>query len=385
MMYANFRGGKMKKLIQWNNGSISICPSYLMGFYKNIEIIRDATEDDYNTYPIHADYVPFSILDTKNVNAIKNKVKWLEIRRMGIGGSESAAARGRGTWKTPLDIYNEKVLGRMEDKIDWVTSAHGHILEPLIQEIFAKKTGYPVCKVERMLRHPFFPFLIADVDGICQLPDGSYAILEIKTTNPWNLSEWKDNCIPNDYMEQGIHYMAVLNLDTVFFICFYGNSSKDVIIRKLDRDFEKEEAMINELELFWYDHILRQVPPASSLSYGEGKGKTYKKYIPVQTLDKNFEDLILSYLKEKEKKVGGDKEKLVILENEIIKKLDGFESVTFKGNGNCYTVSFKKEQPRRIMTAENLELLKFQHPDIYGQYTTETYKKRTLRIKEGRL
>lgn len=375
-------------LVRWENGSKSICPSYLIEYYKNIEIIRIASEDDYKKYKIHAEYKPLSILDTKHINANEKKEKWLEVRRTGIGGSDSAAARGRSTWKTQLEIYNEKVLGKSENTIDWVTSAHGHILEPLIRTIFEKKTGYPVYRVERMLRHPFFPFLIADVDGICKLPDNTYAILEIKTTSPWNLSEWKNNGIPDVYIQQGRHYMAVLNLDKVYFICYYGNSSKDVMIRMIKRDYKEEAAMINELEKFWYNHILKRIPPKSlSVPLGEMENavKKYKNYIPVQRLDKDFEKVITAYLEEKEKKVGADKEKIQKLESQIVVKLDGLECVTFKGEGSCYTVSYKKEQPRRIITAENLELLQFQHFDIFEKYTTEVNRKSTLRIKEGRL
>lgn len=372
-------------LVRWENNRVSICPHFLLDYYKNIEIIRAADMKDYKNYAIHAEYKPLTILDTTHTNAVQNTKKWLEVRKMGLGGSDCAAARDRSKYKTKLELYNEKVFGIKENKIDWVTSAHGHILEPLIRDIFMRKTGYPVYKVERMLQHPFFPFLLADVDGICKLPDGKYAILEIKTTSPWNLTEWKDNSIPDAYMEQGRHYMAVLNLDTVFYICYFGNSSKDVIIRSLKRDFEKEETMIHDLEEFWYNHILKRVPPKASPEIKNGNSKKYKQYIPINTLDMEFIQVIEKYLEEKGKKKNANKETLLKLESQIVNKLNGFEAVTFKGNGSCYTISYKKEQPRRIMTKEKLELLQFQHPDIYEKYTTETYKHSILRIREGRL
>lgn len=372
-------------LVRWGNGRVSICPHFLLDYYKNIEIMRDADVNDYKNYNIHAEYIPLTILDTTHINAVQNTEKWLEARRIGLGGSDCAAARDRSKYKTKLDLYNEKVYGIKENKIDWVTSAHGHILEPLIRDIFMRKTGYPVYKIEKMFQHPFFPFLLADVDGICKLPDGKYAILEIKTTSPWNVTEWKDNSIPDAYMEQGRHYMAVLNLDTVFYICYFGNSSKDVIIRSLKRDFEKEEMMIHDLEEFWYNHILKRVPPKASPEIKNGNSKKYKQYIPINTLDMEFIQVIEKYLEEKGKKKNANKEMLLKLESQIVNKLNGFEAVTFKGNGSCYTISYKKEQPRRTITKEKLELLQFQHPEIYEEYTTETYKQSTLRIREGRL
>ena len=44
-----------------------------------------------------------------------------------------------------------------------------------------------------MFRHPEHPFMLADVDGFVTLPDGTRAILELKTTN-YNAKEqwWED-------------------------------------------------------------------------------------------------------------------------------------------------------------------------------------------------
>jgi len=51
----------------------------------------------------------------------------------------------------------------------------------VVAQIFAKKTGLSVYEDHWMYQHPFFPFLIADVDRFVTLPDGRKAILECKT------------------------------------------------------------------------------------------------------------------------------------------------------------------------------------------------------------
>ena len=43
---------------------------------------------------------------------------------------------------------------------------------------------------------------------------------------------------------KGRHYMAVMDLDRVYFCCLYGNSEDDVIIRSIDRDLNYEAELI---------------------------------------------------------------------------------------------------------------------------------------------
>ena len=45
----------------------------------------------------------------------EQRAAWLEGRRRGIGGSDVAAVLGLNPWKTPLDVWNDK-LGLSEDK-----------------------------------------------------------------------------------------------------------------------------------------------------------------------------------------------------------------------------------------------------------------------------
>ena len=60
--------------------------------------------------------------------------------------------------------------------------------------------------------------MLADVDYFVELPDGTTAILEIKTTN-YNAKDnwWLDGeeTIPAYYESQGRHYMAVMEWTAV--------------------------------------------------------------------------------------------------------------------------------------------------------------------------
>lgn len=115
-----------------------------------------------------------------------------------------------------------------------------------------------------MFYHPHYPFMLADLDYFVTLPDGTSAILEIKTTNYNAKDNWWLNgkeTVPVYYESQGRHYMAVMNVDRVFYCCLYGNTEDEVIIREIKRDYAYEEEMIFLEKEFWEDHVLAKLPP----------------------------------------------------------------------------------------------------------------------------
>lgn len=111
--------------------------------------------------------------------------EWLAYRRKGIGGSDVAALLGISPWRTARDLYFDKLnIVAVEDNEDnWVALEMGHLLEPLVAKIFQHRTGYKVYQIKKMFQHPQYSWMLADVDYFVELPDGSTAILEIKTTN----------------------------------------------------------------------------------------------------------------------------------------------------------------------------------------------------------
>ena len=115
-----------------------------------------------------------------------------------------------------------------------------------------------------MFQHPHYPWMLADLDYLVELPDGTFAILECKTTN-YNARDkwWSDGVetVPVYYEAQGRHYMAVVNLSRVYFCCLYGNNEDEVIIRHIDRDMAYEQELIALEDIFWHDHVLAENPP----------------------------------------------------------------------------------------------------------------------------
>ena len=206
-------------------------------------------------------YEPQELVDTSNLSS----EEWLSYRRRGIGGSDAAAILGISPWRTARDLYYDKLnVVKADMDENWVALEMGHLLEDLVARIFAKKTGLHIFQRKVMFQHPLYPWMLADLDYLVELPDGSNAILEIKTTNYNARENWWYNgeeIVPVYYESQGRHYMSVMNLDRVYFCCLYGNNEDEVIIRHLDRDYAYESELIALEDAFWNGHVQkRQLP-----------------------------------------------------------------------------------------------------------------------------
>lgn len=115
-----------------------------------------------------------------------------------------------------------------------------------------------------MFQHPRYPWMLADLDYLTELPNGQTAILEIKTTNYNARDNWWYNgaeIVPTYYEAQGRHYMAVMGIDRVYYCCLYGNSEDEAIIRHIDRDMDYETEMIALEKDFWENNVLAKSPP----------------------------------------------------------------------------------------------------------------------------
>lgn len=206
-------------------------------------------------------YQPLVLVDTSTLS----RDEWLAWRRQGLGGSDAAAVLGISPFRTARDLYYDKLgVVTADDQENWVALEMGNLLEPLVARIFEKKTGLKIYQRKCMFQHPEYPWMLADLDYLVELPDGSTAILEIKTTNYNAKDKWWYNgeeIVPIYYEAQGRHYMAVMGIDRVYFCCLYGNNEEEVIIRHIDRDMSYEEELIALEDSFWRGHVLAKIPP----------------------------------------------------------------------------------------------------------------------------
>ena len=192
--------------------------------------------------------------------------EWLDYRKKGIGGSDAAVIMFECThWNDKRSIYHEKIGTPKaitdEDDDKWFIFQYGHTNEPLVAEMFKKTTGFEVYIDTNMYRHPEHTFMQANVDRVVILPDGRKALLECKTTTFFNKDVWANGAVPRPYLIQCRHYMAVMDVDVIFIACLYGNTPSDFVCRRIERDKEAEEELIEAEKDFWENNILSGIEP----------------------------------------------------------------------------------------------------------------------------
>ena len=113
-----------------------------------------------------------------------SRKQWLAIRKLGLGSSDAAVAVGLSPYKCPLSLWLEKTGRKEPEDISHKEAVlWGIELEPVLAQVYAKRTGYRVRRVNAVLQHPEHLFMLANLDReVVGHPDGP-GILEIKTAS----------------------------------------------------------------------------------------------------------------------------------------------------------------------------------------------------------
>ena len=201
-----------------------------------------------------------------------SREEWLQLRKKGIGGSDAATACGLSRWKSRLMLYLEKTSAEVED-IDNESMYWGRTMEPILRQEFAKRTGFTVQVIPYMFACKEYPWMLANIDGLVTEPDGTKALLEIKTANGFAAKEW-DNGLPPEYYLQIQHYLAVCDLSKTYVAVLIGGN--DFRYFPVERDEETIQTIIALEAEFWSYVEKREQPPVDEKS-GDALALLYPK------------------------------------------------------------------------------------------------------------
>lgn len=337
-------------------------------------------------------YKPVPLVDTASLT----NEEWLAWRKKGIGGSDVASALGLSPYRTARELYYDKIgvepAVKGEDRS--ITFAIGHLLEDIVAQIFAKKTGLSVYRDQMMYQHPLFPFMLADVDRFIHMPDGSTAILECKTAHYDMQYAWANNAVPRHYELQVRHYMSVMNINTAYIACLFSNSENDFVWRKIERDTDEEESTILQLQEFWTKYVRNRVEPpltekpdmvleALRRYYGSADAS-----LPAVTLGKEYVSALEKIERYKEQKAMLDQQSrqldsLIKAEYApIIERMGSACRASCQFHDTVYTVTYNPVY-REGISKNSLSALKAQHPDIYDDFVSVTESRVFKLVKSG--
>lgn len=303
------------------------------------------------------------LVSTKNMS----KSNWLKWRSKGLGGSDAACICGINKYKSPVELWMEKT-GQIKPKESGEAAYWGTILEPIVRKEFSLRSNLKVKIIKSMLQHSKYDFMLANLDGVVIDPECGECIFEAKTASIFKSDQWDDDNIPQEYMLQIQHYMAVTGYNKTYIaVLIGGNQFKYKVV---ERDDELINMLIKLEEDFW-EHVVTNTPPPMDGS--EASKELLNKLYPLSNaktqiiLPDESINLINQYelSKDKEKEACEMKEEAV---NKLKIMLGDFEC----GNSNDRTVLWKSYESEKLDTKK----LKEEQPDIYSRYITKSQLRR---------
>lgn len=207
-------------------------------------------------------------------------------RRKYLGGSDAPAIVGVSPWMTPLDLYLRKISEEPEalDPKRAKFFRNRKDQEPIIARRLEREYGVKVSKLsldENPNRYidPEYSFMVAEIDGeflmspevrerfpdradFAAIPDGTLCNLEFKTVHPLAAGKWgehgSEEC-PIEVAAQSEWGLGVTRRPACLVAALFGID--DLLCWPVMADQETIAAMRAKAVTFWFEHVLKQIPP----------------------------------------------------------------------------------------------------------------------------
>lgn len=292
--------------------------------------------------------------------------QWLEYRRMGIGGSDSSVVCSINRYQSPVELWLDKT-NQLPYQEAGEAAYWGTLLENIVRSEFSKRTGINVKQVHYILQSEEHPFMLANLDGVCEHPEFGTCGFEAKTASAYKVSEWEDG-IPDEYQLQIQHYMAVTGYKGFYIAVLIGGNT--FRWKFIERD-EELISMLIELEADFWQHVQDLTPPPldGSKAATELLAERFPNSIAQSkiSLPDTAEDLIQQYDTACEQLELLTEQKLKT-ENQL-KEMLGENEV---GMTPHHIVTWKSISQERL----DSKTLKAEHPTLYKKYSNKTSYRR---------
>lgn len=286
-------------------------------------------------------------------------------RNKGIGGSDAAAVCGLSKYKTPYQLFLEKTGDNVNqinnDYVYW-----GNTLEDVVANEYEKRTGKKLTTTTQTIFSKEHPFMCANVDRL--IVDDN-AILECKTSSSYMRNQWGEpgtDQVPTHYLLQCAHYAIVLNAAYVDLAVLI--DSHDYRIYRYERNQALEEKLIEHEKKFWFDHVLKNVPPlpinnqdAVKLWNSSVSGMVTANSIIQQKIAE------LKEVKDQTKQLEEKKSQIELLIKQYLRNDD-----TLVDSFGAKIATWKSYEMARL----DAEALKKEAPDIYKKFVKKSLQRK---------
>jgi len=307
------------------------------------------------------------LADTRDMS----RDEWLSWRRKGVGSSDAAAVAGLNPYRTPLEVYLDK-LGLLEEQDETEAMYWGTVLEDVVAREFAARTGLKVWRRNAILQHPEYAWVLANIDRYI-VQKGNWGVLECKTTSTFMRSDWSNGEVPPMYYVQLQHQLAVTGLEYGYIAVLIGG--REFAYFEIERDEETIKYLMQVEHDFWHHNVIPQNPPPmdGSSASSELLNRLYPEAEPdsVMYLPSDAMALIAQYDAAAE-----DEKEAKARKDEAANRLKELLGDAERGIAGEREVRWPTVESRRLDTKR----LKSERPDIYEEYTRiSTYRRFSVR------
>ena len=290
--------------------------------------------------------------------------EWLALRKTGIGGSDAGAICGLNPYSSAIHVYQDKTSEEITD-FDNESMRQGRDLEEYVARRFMEETGLKVRRSNMMYRNKENLFMLADVD---RLIVGEDAGLECKTASAYNADKWKDGAVPDHYLIQCYHYMAVT-----------GKRAWYIAVVILGREFKYQKIMwddniitnlISIEKHFWKNHVEKQIMPEPDGS--ETCDEILNKYFHTARKESSVELHGFDEKLKRREEVLMLKDKLEKEQKQIEQEIKMYMQDSELAYSNNYRVSWSNVDTARVDTKR----MKEEAPELYNKFLKTTTSRR---------
>jgi len=291
---------------------------------------------------------------------------WLEWRRKGIGGSDASVVCGINRYKSPVELWMDKT-GQLPHQEAGEAAYWGTQLEALVKTEFTKRTGTEVMPAHILLQSEEHPFMLANLDGLCEHPNHGTCIFEAKTASAYKTSDWEDK-IPDEYMLQLQHYLAVTGYQGAYIAVLIGGNT--FRWKFVERDDELIAMLIQFERDFW---VLVQAETPPPLDGSAASAQFINARFPESTPQSKIElpdaaaDLLFQYDTACEQLAQATEYKQEA-EN-LLKQMMGDHEV---GTSGDRVITWKTVSQERL----DSRTFKAEHPTLYKKYAAKSTHRR---------
>ena len=308
-----------------------------------------------------------------------SELQLIKERQKGIGGSDVGAIMGLNKYKSDFQVYIEKttqdILEENGEKVSYENKVEcaywGETLKEVNAKEFTVRTGKKVRKENKILIDNEYDFMRAKID---RRVTGENSILMCKTSSVFLGKEYEGEEVPANFILQCQHNMKVSGAQKCYIASLIGGQK--FVIKEIERDDELINMIIEKEKDFWYNNVLKKIPPAIDGSLGASKyiACKYKDSDPSLEiiLEGEYKDKLQEYLKVKENIKSLD-EHLKQIENNIKNQMKSAE----RGITEKFLVNWKSILSNRI----DARTLKNNYPEVYKNVIKESIARR-FEVKE---